>query len=502
MKEHAKKAIKHDFELLGKTVPTLAVIALFLVGGGSAALLTSFGTVSGTADVQQAVSISGAGDDNSVSTSYDQQFVAGQTFMESHTVTNNNDQRSVSFALSTTGDEAGIQSTVFRAEESSTSVTQGTEGWDGSEFNFTQTRTADGEDYFGWDSMSVEKRFSDGDYVMEITVPQGIENPPENFWMEVDQDGDGTDEWQVKYHADTSEIPGHWGFRTHDEGWEKTTTNLPSYLEVSENNQKTFTLRIDASQVGKSFDYNLWAVESDEGFPESWSGEAVIVGLSENPVQASIGEEVHPDPKSFTEDQQKVWGEGLKDLSDQLEASVMREGDSVVFKATAPSDYAKDDYMTFAFDTDSNGTADFQIQWNGDSVGTEGWDYKQMDVGSSSWSEVPSKFVTSKNGRTYTLEVPVSTLKAEDSSYKFGVDSNGQPSENGGQTFISSDSDNLWYNGDNYVSSDHYISMSADRGVVTLGAGESEDFVFVNKFAVNLQPDDYKLGTTLVPATS
>jgi hypothetical protein len=57
MKEHAKKALKHDFEVAGKTIPTLAVALLFLVGTGSAALLSTFGAVSGDTTVDQAVTL-------------------------------------------------------------------------------------------------------------------------------------------------------------------------------------------------------------------------------------------------------------------------------------------------------------------------------------------------------------------------------------------------------------------------------------------------------------
>jgi hypothetical protein len=66
MKEHAKKALKHDVEVLGKTVPTIAVVALFLIGSGSAAVLTEFGTVEGTATVDAAILMNGEADyDNS-----------------------------------------------------------------------------------------------------------------------------------------------------------------------------------------------------------------------------------------------------------------------------------------------------------------------------------------------------------------------------------------------------------------------------------------------------
>jgi hypothetical protein len=59
MKEHAKKALKHDVEFLGKTVPTIAVVALFLIGSGSAAVLTNFGTVTGEASVDQSIQVNG-----------------------------------------------------------------------------------------------------------------------------------------------------------------------------------------------------------------------------------------------------------------------------------------------------------------------------------------------------------------------------------------------------------------------------------------------------------
>lgn len=55
MKERAKNALKHDVELLGKRVPVLAMAAMLVIGAGSAAVLTNFGTVTGTAQVEQAI---------------------------------------------------------------------------------------------------------------------------------------------------------------------------------------------------------------------------------------------------------------------------------------------------------------------------------------------------------------------------------------------------------------------------------------------------------------
>jgi hypothetical protein len=83
MKEHAKKALKHDTKVLGKTVPTMLIIGLFLVGGGSAALLSTFGTVTGEADVEQSVKVEGP-----ETVSYQGGFVAGATRIDTFNVTN------------------------------------------------------------------------------------------------------------------------------------------------------------------------------------------------------------------------------------------------------------------------------------------------------------------------------------------------------------------------------------------------------------------------------
>jgi hypothetical protein len=110
MKEHAKKALKHDFEVAGKTIPTLAVAALLLVGTGSAALLSSFGTVSGTADVQQAVVLDSEADFSFAGTQ-----TAGETVIETRTLESNaNVTTEIGFSTSCAkgaGDATSIEGT-------------------------------------------------------------------------------------------------------------------------------------------------------------------------------------------------------------------------------------------------------------------------------------------------------------------------------------------------------------------------------------------------------
>jgi hypothetical protein len=59
MKDKLKNTLEHEVELLGRSISVLALAGLLLIGGGSAALLTSFGTVQGEATVDQSVVIDG-----------------------------------------------------------------------------------------------------------------------------------------------------------------------------------------------------------------------------------------------------------------------------------------------------------------------------------------------------------------------------------------------------------------------------------------------------------
>ena len=100
MKQKAKNAFKHKVELFGKTVPTMLLIGLFLAGSGSAALLTTFGTVSGTADVDQAVTLTGSSD-------YDVSAVGGEMAQHSFYADNNANQTvNVDLGTAISGPEA------------------------------------------------------------------------------------------------------------------------------------------------------------------------------------------------------------------------------------------------------------------------------------------------------------------------------------------------------------------------------------------------------------
>lgn len=181
-----------------------------------------------------------------------------------------------------------------------------------------------------------------------------------------------------------------------------------------------------------------------------------------------------------TNDIQQVWSGNpdttLQQLNAELVVSIDYQKDMTRFTAVAPDDYQTDDLMTFAFDLDCDKIADFQIQWDGS------WKYKEVVGGSwqNSWSAVPSSYNVGKNARIYWLEIPTDELG---SLFKFGVDSNGL-NHGEGQTFYSADPAHLWYNGQNYVSSDYYLVhvVEPDRAVISQGTVhvEADNVVWQN----------------------
>ena len=94
MKDKLKNTLEHEVELLGRSISVLAIAGLLVVGGASAALLNSFGTVSGDAAIDQAVTVNGVSADDSSTDAFSQtyDFAAGNApydFGDFATVQNN-----------------------------------------------------------------------------------------------------------------------------------------------------------------------------------------------------------------------------------------------------------------------------------------------------------------------------------------------------------------------------------------------------------------------------
>ncbi|MCK5474200.1 MAG: hypothetical protein KAI53_02235 [Candidatus Aenigmarchaeota archaeon] len=80
--------MKRNISLLGKTVPTLVVALMLFSGIGFAALLTNYGIITGTAEVDQSVLVDGEGYEDSLTLTYTiDPAVGGNTYMdEPHTL--------------------------------------------------------------------------------------------------------------------------------------------------------------------------------------------------------------------------------------------------------------------------------------------------------------------------------------------------------------------------------------------------------------------------------
>lgn len=146
MKSKVKKGLSRDVQILGKSVPVVAIAALFLIGSGSAAVLSSFGSVQGTTNVDQAITINGnsSASGSPLGQSYGfSGMVAGQTTDQINTVTNNLDTEAkvnfTSTALSTPGDANNQNVNSAQAYDAYHAVIE-----NGETFNVTEKAVAGG----------------------------------------------------------------------------------------------------------------------------------------------------------------------------------------------------------------------------------------------------------------------------------------------------------------------------------------------------------------------
>ena len=91
MKDKLKNTLEHEVELLGRSISILAVAGLLIAGGASASLLTSFGTVTGTANVDQAVVVDDSTGVATVDIFETDSITAGATTVDTFEITNNLD---------------------------------------------------------------------------------------------------------------------------------------------------------------------------------------------------------------------------------------------------------------------------------------------------------------------------------------------------------------------------------------------------------------------------
>ncbi|NMJ76692.1 hypothetical protein GLU01_01345 [Nanohaloarchaea archaeon] len=481
--QEIKSYLTHEISVLGKTVPTLAIAAIVMVGGASAAVLSSFGTVSGTASIDRAIKF-----DEGTDLTYDfsdQTTVAGETTVETRTVDNNADV-SASYKFATSGTELGVDSGIYRVQTSERTTSAGdvevsyNPGSDTFGFNFTNLNGDSGALYFDTDLDSVP------DYQFDFYQPQYTEEGPNiraNAWItnassgeyqkdtrfqsSTEDGGDNSasdiDSGTLKFDSSTTAIPG-----------------LPQTLkqEFSGTITENYVLvKADADLVGPEFNYGF----NSAGQSYEYSNGGFDYTDDSATKRAQIGPQV-----------------GTGAANDLEEGTVTRtyQNGEVTFNFSDP-----ESSPVLGIDSDNDGTYDFQFDYNGvaidywtyDSSWNSDREYKDTDGDGlnddprwidSSEDEISAPEGVSISGGKHTDHVAftIDTSRLDD-TFRYDVGQNGDAFPGKG-------------------SADSSQAEVVTTGVETLDSRESQDYVFVNDFAINLDPEDgYTVTTELVPVT-
>ncbi|MFP4038491.1 MAG: hypothetical protein ACLFTA_01760 [Candidatus Nanohaloarchaea archaeon] len=194
MKKHVKKALEHEVELLGRSVSVLVIAGLLIVGGASAALLSSFGTLEGEATVtDKAVTVEGPS-----SVSYDGNLDVGQTTVDSFTVNSQTSETEVDYGLNLereanggdSGNMNGVDTTVYSAS-----------GQETGQFVYNIDSSDAG-------NVTVDYDVENGEVVIEGSI-EDRDLPPNDDEYQVifmmDQDRDGTPDAQMDFNRKDSQ---------------------------------------------------------------------------------------------------------------------------------------------------------------------------------------------------------------------------------------------------------------------------------------------------------
>ena len=180
--------MKRNISLLGKTVPTLVVALMLFSGIGFAALLTNYGIITGTAEVDQSVLVDGEGYEDSLTLTYTiDTAVGGNTYMdEPHTLKDRADVPAY-IAVGTTEVSNIHYPWVLKVDS------DGNEMWDWSITEYTVDEEVLDIDYC-WQSKIMQ--ISDGGYIISLTAIDVYYNDEEYpFGCIAKLSSDGDEEW-------------------------------------------------------------------------------------------------------------------------------------------------------------------------------------------------------------------------------------------------------------------------------------------------------------------
>lgn len=479
LKESLKTAATHELSVLGKTVPTLAVAALLLVGGGSAAVLSSFGTVSGTADVSQAINLGDTANfafddgDNDV----------GETSATTREVNNNADVPA-NYQFETSGAVTGVDQHIFRNK--SHQEAQGFEPAsvgryykdNSNEWVINISGMSDGSDaiYFDTNFNGVPE-FQAGVY------NAGAGEPRVKVWKNVD----GT------YEGDTRFDPA--GDKGEFNSDDIETGLTGEYLDKVSGfiGEDYVVLRIDRSELGTSFQYGL-----KSGFASNDAVRKTKTASDDDVSQAAF---IGP----------QIQSGASHDLSGGGNVSSTYDPREDVIEFVVDSRFGGSSHKgAIYFDSDNDGTADFQLSFQPPSSENfaTAWKYEgsqyEEDTAynrnddtpkfgdnpetSDRLGELTDVFSGTVNDTHAVVEVEPSELGDK---FRYGV----KLTDSGGSTLSG------YASGDGeFAQVDTSGFAVVSRGDEELSSGSSQNYAFVHDFAINLDPDEtYEPTTQVVP---
>lgn len=267
MKEATKRLLTKEVKLFERSIPVFLILIVALAGTGAAAVLASYGTVTGTATVDQSIVVDGASAPDqsgpTITTGYDADtVVAGADVTSQHNIHNNAGQ---------TIDTAVGSSVV---DSSDASVTSGV-----STANVVYSQVKDNEDESDGYTITAEKvnAETNGDYAVRLTSEGQATEDYVKLWYAVGSQDVTTNEFKF------DSFPG----AGHDAGGMSDEL----FLVTSDGSVWSSHPRDPAlTTSGDTVTIDLTAVSWNEGTPDLSNAEAV--GLAYGDASATYGESV------------------------------------------------------------------------------------------------------------------------------------------------------------------------------------------------------------------
>jgi hypothetical protein len=493
MKEHAKKVLKHDTKVLGKTVPTMLIIGLFLVGGGSAALLSSFGTVSGEADVDQAIELDSPA--NFALSSLD----VGETEAQTVSFSHNTDQP-VSFQWEVTETKDGSSDT----QAFDTRVYR--------DFSYgPHSLTTETQNDESAESGSIEASMSDsGRVVFDLNAPSDSEKDVDlnSGVVVVDTDEDGETEFQIKQDSNSETVyyvPHNYdkaGDGSKDTG-EKTEVLEMEEIEVEETSVGSFEVSASPEFLTSDFRYGA------EVNVDTWN---TYDGADINYASGDMTFKYYDSSEFETVSNGAVGVVRTAETAGGVTADVevVPHEDSVEYRVDVPGDsYGQGDHDTFdfQFDTDNDGTADYEVKYkpskfsDDQEFGVKELDSNEEKTGSwtsPSDSEVFEAEVSQDDASTL-LEVEVERADGEPGQ-RFGFNAwHGNSHEDPNDNFYFPKSFSYGAYEDGGAQTMEPVALTGASAEQTVE--RDTDYVFANDLSLIAEGGDYEMTAEAVPIT-